>query len=87
MPVEMEAIMPDTLEELRVLERAIEREWWWLNGALHAVAQAHAERSVGKVQSFREMQSQTREVDRKRVAIVVRIAEVEAGLNALAQPH
>ena len=61
--------MPDTLEELRVLERAIEREWWWLNGALHAVAQAQAERLTGKLQSFREMQAQAREVDRRRVAI------------------
>ena len=65
------------LEELRALEREVEREWWWLNGALHAVAQAHAERSTGKLQGFREMQAQAREVDRRRVQIAVRIAELE----------
>ena len=35
--------MPGTLEELLTLEREIEREWWWLNGALHAVAELQAE--------------------------------------------
>jgi len=30
--------IPDTLEELRAIERQVEREWWWLNGALHAIA-------------------------------------------------
>ena len=29
----------DELDRLRALEREIEREWWWLNGALHAIAQ------------------------------------------------
>jgi hypothetical protein len=61
---ETEHAMPDTLEELRTLEREVEREWWWLNGALHAVAQAQAEWLKGGLQSFREMQSQAREVDR-----------------------
>jgi DNA-binding IclR family transcriptional regulator len=32
--------MPNTLEELRALERDVERQWWWLHGALNAVAQA-----------------------------------------------
>jgi hypothetical protein len=27
----------DELEKLRALEHEIEREWWWLNGALHAL--------------------------------------------------
>ena len=71
--------MPDSLEELRTLERDVEREWWWLNGALHAVAQAHAEWSAGKLQSIREMQAQAHEVDSRRVEIAVRIAELEAG--------
>jgi hypothetical protein len=69
--------MPNSIEELRALERAVERQWW-LNGALHAVAQAHAECSAGKLQDFREMQAQAREVDRRRVEIAVRIAELEA---------
>ena len=73
--------MPDSLEDLRALEREVERKWWWLNGALHAVAQAHAERSVGKLQSFREMQAQAREVDRQRVEIAMRIAELEGARN------
>jgi len=70
--------MPDTLEELRALERKVEREWWWLNGALNAVAQVRAERAAGALKSFREMQAQARDVDRRRVAIAVRIAEIEA---------
>ena len=67
----------DTLERLRALERDIEREWWWLNGALHAAAQARAERPYGDLKSFREMQAQVREVDRRRVEIALRIAEIE----------
>jgi len=68
----------NTLEELRALEREIEREWWWLNGALHAAAQARAERPYADPRSFREMQAQVREVDKQRVQIAVRIAEIEA---------
>jgi hypothetical protein len=67
--------MPDTREELLVLERDIEREWWWLNGALHAAAQVNAERPYGDPRHFREMQAQAREVDRRRVEIAMRIAE------------
>jgi len=73
--------MPEALEELRALERDVERQWWWLNGALHAAAQARAERSDGDQRSFREMQAQAREVDRRRVQLAIRIAELEAGLN------
>ena len=69
--------MPDTLEELRTLEREIEREWWWLHGALNAVAEVEAERPYGDVRRFREMQVQAREVGRRRVQIAVRIAEAE----------
>ena len=75
--------MPDSLEKLRALEREVEREWWWLNGALHAVAQAHAEWSAGKLLSFRQMQAQAREVDRRRVEIAVRIAELDVGHHKL----
>jgi hypothetical protein len=69
--------MPDTLEELRALEREVEREWWWLHGALHAVAQMQTERAAGVLTSFREMQEQARDVDRRRVEIAIRIAELE----------
>ena len=75
--VEAEHAMPDSLDELRALERQVEREWWWLNGALHAVAQVQADRSQGALVNFREMQAQAREVDRRRVQIAVRIAELE----------
>ena len=44
--------MPDTLEELRALEREVEREWWWLHGALNAVAQMRAERAAGGLRAF-----------------------------------
>ena len=73
--------MPDTPEELRALERQVEREWWWLHGALNAVAQLQAERAAGVLTSFREMQEQARDIDRRRVEIAVRIAEIEATLN------
>jgi hypothetical protein len=33
MPVERQRQMPDTLEELRVLEREAERAWWSLQGS------------------------------------------------------
>jgi hypothetical protein len=69
--------MPNTLDELRALERQVEREWWWLNGALHAVAQLQAERVSGSLVGFREMQEQARAIDSRRVQIAVRIAELE----------
>ena len=73
--------MPDTLEGLRALEREVEREWWWLNGALNAVAQVQADRQRGSLKGFRQMQAQAREVDRRRVQIAMQIAELEAKLN------
>ena len=69
--------MPDTLEALQALERKVEREWWWLSGALHAAAQLQAERPYGEARRFRELQAQARELDRRRVQIAVRIAEIE----------
>jgi hypothetical protein len=60
----------EDLDKLRALEREIEREWWWLNGALHAIAQA----SSGDGARFREMQAEKLIVDRKRVEIASRIA-------------
>ena len=69
--------MADTLEELRALEREVEREWWWLHGALNAVAQVQAERAAGVLMSFREMQEEARDIDRRRVQIAIRIAQLQ----------
>jgi hypothetical protein len=79
--VDTDRNMPSTIEELRALERTVEREWWWLHGALNAVAQVRAERSRGTLRSFREMQAQAREVDRRRVEIAVRMAELAGKFN------
>ena len=79
--VDTDRNMPNTIEELRALERAVEREWWWLHGALNAVAEVQAERSRGTLLSFREMQAQVREVDRRRVQIAGRIAELASKFN------
>lgn len=73
--------LPDTIEELRELERQVEREWWWLHGALNAVAQLHAQRATGTLGNFRDMHFQAREVAKRRVQIAMRIAEIEAILN------
>jgi len=80
--VETHHSIPDTLDELQALERQVEREWWWLHGAISAAAQLQAERSVGDVKSFREMQAQARAVDRRRLLIAVRIAELSARRDA-----
>jgi hypothetical protein len=69
-PVETQREMPSSLDELRVLEREIEREWWWLNGALHAVAQVNS----GDPHAYLEMLTQKRAVDRRRVEIATRIS-------------
>ena len=43
-------------------------------------AQTRAEWPTSKLHSFRAMLAQAREVDRRRVEIAMRIAEMEAGL-------
>ena len=63
------------------LERQVEREWWWLSGALHAVAQVQAEAAAGNLKCFREMQAQMRTIDQRRVAIALRIAGLEVTHN------
>jgi hypothetical protein len=57
----------DELDKLRALEREIEREWWWLNGTLQAIAQVNS----GDPGAYL---TQKRTVDRKRVEIATRIA-------------
>jgi hypothetical protein len=64
--------LPDSLQDLQSLEHRIEREWWWINGALHAVAQLQAEGP----HSLRELRAQARNVDRLRLAISVRLVEL-----------
>ena len=60
----------DDLAQLREIERQIEREWWWLNGALHAIAQVNS----GDPGAYMDMLAQKRAIDRKRVEIACRIA-------------
>jgi hypothetical protein len=62
----------DELDKLRELERQIEREWWWLNGALHAIAQVNS----GDPGAYYQMLTQKRSIDRKRVEIASRIAAI-----------
>ena len=48
----------DELDKLRSLEREIEREWWWLDGALHAIAHV----SSGDPGAYWQMLTQKRAV-------------------------
>jgi hypothetical protein len=41
--MEDDAELPTYLDALCALERAVEKEWWWLAGALHSVAQVSAD--------------------------------------------
>jgi hypothetical protein len=74
--MEDDAELPTCLEALCALERAMEREWWWLSGALHAVAEVSAEVATAPVGRLRELQAQKLNLDRKRVEIAVRIASI-----------
>lgn len=81
--------LPEKLQDLLTLEQKLEREWWWINGALHAVAQLQADGPAG----LRELRIQARTIDRMRVAIAVRLAELNArpdlkdqSVNAPGQP-
>ena len=64
--------LPERLEELLKLEQRLEREWWWINGALHAVAQLQSDGPRG----LNELRTQARTIDRMRIAITVRLAEL-----------
>jgi hypothetical protein len=50
----------------------------WLNGALHAAAEARAGHLSGDLRAFRQMQAQVHEIDRRRVHLATRIAHLEA---------
>jgi hypothetical protein len=75
-PMEHDAELPTCLDALCALERAVEKEWWWLSGALHAVAEVSAEVANAPVGRLRELQAQMLNLDRKRVEIAVRIASI-----------
>jgi hypothetical protein len=80
-----DAELPTCLDELCALERAVEREWWWLAGALHAVAEVSADVANGPIGRLRELQAQKLNLDRKRVEIAARIATImgPGGASAL----
>jgi hypothetical protein len=69
-------VLPDSLperrEDLLELEQKLEREWWWINGALHAVAQLQSDGPKG----LRELRTQARSIDRMRIALSMRLAEL-----------
>lgn len=73
--------MPDAREQLRALERQVEREWWWLNGALHATALAYTARPAGDMRDLQEMRAQARNVERWRSEITMRIAAMDKDCN------
>jgi hypothetical protein len=64
--------LSDRLDELLLMERRLEQEWWWINGALHAVAQLQAEGPL----VIRELDAQARNIDRMRAALSVRLAQL-----------
>ena len=71
-----DAELPTCLDDLCALERGVEKEWWWLAGALYAVAEISAEVPHTPGGRFRELQAQKLNLDRKRVEIAVRIASI-----------
>ena len=68
--------LPVGLDDLCALERAVDKEWWWISGALHAVAEIRADFPHAPTGRFRELQAQKLSLDRKRVEIAVRIAAI-----------
>lgn len=63
---------------LAALEQQLARRWLSLQGALNVAAQLQAERLRGDPVWFRELQAQAQEVDRRRVRIAERVAEMNA---------
>ena len=73
--VETQAKMPVEREELLALEQQLEREWWWLHGALNAVAELRVGRPSADQTMLRNLQALARDIDRRRVALSVQIAK------------
>ena len=71
-----DAELPACLDDLCALERTVEKEWWWLAGALHAVAEIRADFPNAPAGRFRELQAQKLNLDRRRVEIAARIASI-----------
>ena len=74
--MEGDAELPAGFDDLCALERAVEKEWWWLAGALRAVAEIRAEIPLTPIGRFRELQAQKLNLDRKRVEIAGRVAGI-----------
>jgi hypothetical protein len=74
--METQGKMPAAREELLALEQQLEREWWWLHGALNAVAKLG--RPSADLAMFRNLQA----LARRRVELSVQIAEKQ-GPNRL----
>ncbi len=62
-------------EELVALEQQLECEWWWLHGALNAVAQLQVGRPSADQTMLRNLQALARDIDRRRGALSVQIAK------------
>lgn len=60
----------DELARLTEQATQAEREWWWLSGALHGVAQLRG----GDPHVYLELVEQKRSIDRRRVELACRIA-------------
>ena len=73
----MQSNTPHDTETLLAIEQQLEREWWWLQGALNATAELRTARIGADPLHFRRLQAQAQEVDRRRVEIAMRIAELE----------
>lgn len=67
--------LPDNHDALLELHDQAEREWWWLNGALHGVAQLQADGPS----CITKMRDRQRSLDRARVQISVRLAGMKRG--------
>ena len=65
----------DSLAELQAREQEVEREWYWLHETLNEVARVRAEN--GDAAAFRLMQAQAMRVGQRRIAISMRIAEIQ----------
>jgi hypothetical protein len=73
--VETRGKMPAAREELLALEQQLECEWWWLHGALNAVAELQVGRPSADQTMLRNLQALARDIDRRRVALSVQIAK------------